>query len=388
MVRFITKEKLTQLYDSLESNGIDILYIYDSENHREINLKYITGHPEDATLFLDIKNRQTILIPWDYQLAEKYSEADTIVDVSEYNGSVIAATVETIKNIVETKPKIGVLHSIAYSSVRSILDKVDDADIIYDPLKIDRVLENLRSTKSSLELNLLQKSFDISNKLVDEMSDNLVNKWDKKNFREIDLAIFVEGRMREIGAEAIGFETLVASSKRSWQIHTYPRADTKLGLYRKGLALIDFGVKAEDFTSDVTLPFVFGKKNAKMEKIVETVRNAHDEAIDALNELTYLHEVAEKAYEIIEKEGFRMPHALGHGIGLTVHDAPVLRRKPVHETLLKYWKAIEIKEGMVVTIEPGIYEQDVGGFRLENDVVITKNGPKVVTNSRPIEIAL
>ncbi|MHA1330114.1 MAG: M24 family metallopeptidase, partial [Candidatus Hodarchaeales archaeon] len=292
MVRFITKEKLTQLYDSLESNGIDILYIYDSENHREINLKYITGHPEDATLFLDIKNRQTILIPWDYQLAEKYSEADTIVDVSEYNGSVIAATVETIKNIVETKPKIGVLHSIAYSSVRSILDKVDDADIIYDPLKIDRVLENLRSTKSSLELNLLQKSFDISNKLVDEMSDNLVNKWDKKNFREIDLAIFVEGRMREIGAEAIGFETLVASSKRSWQIHTYPRADTKLGLYRKGLALIDFGVKAEDFTSDVTLPFVFGKKNAKMEKIVETVRNAHDEAIDALNELTYLHEVA------------------------------------------------------------------------------------------------
>ncbi|MHA1973777.1 MAG: M24 family metallopeptidase [Candidatus Hodarchaeales archaeon] len=388
MARFITKDKLTQLYDSLESNGIDILYIYDSENHREINLKYITGHPEDATLFLDVKNRQTVLIPWDYQLAEKYSEADEIIDVSEYNRSIMAATVETVKKITDSSPKIGVLQSIAYSSVRSILDKIDDAEVIYNPLKIDRVLENLRSTKSSVELDLLQKSFDISNQLVDEMSDNIVNKWDKKDFREIDLAIFVEGRMREIGAEAIGFETLVASSARSWQIHTYPRADTKLGLYRKGLSLIDFGVKAEDFTSDVTLPFIFGDKDAKMKKIVETVKNTHDEAIDALGELTYLHEVAEKAYTTIEKEGFRMPHALGHGIGLTVHDAPVLCRKPTHETLLKYWEAIEIKEGMVVTIEPGIYEQDVGGFRLENDIIITRNGPRIVTNSKPVEIAL
>ncbi len=83
-----------------------------------------------------------------------------------------------------------------------------------------------------------------------------------------------------------------------------------------------------------------------------------------------------------------MPHALGHGIGLTVHDSPLLRKKPIHEALLKTWEPTRIEEGMIVTIEPGIYEKDVGGFRLENDVLITRKGPEILTNSEPIYINL
>jgi Xaa-Pro aminopeptidase len=83
-----------------------------------------------------------------------------------------------------------------------------------------------------------------------------------------------------------------------------------------------------------------------------------------------------------------MPHGLGHGIGLTVHDSPGLRKKPTHEALLKTWVPSPIEEGMIFTIEPGIYEKDVGGFRLENDVLITKNGAQVLTNSKPVLIDL
>jgi Xaa-Pro dipeptidase len=128
--------------------------------------------------------------------------------------------------------------------------------------------------------------------------------------------------------------------------------------------------------------------NDKMRTIVETVKQAHDLAIDALSENQYLHEVAEKAFDLIEAQGFKMPHGLGHGIGLTVHDSPRIGKKPTHEILLKNWIPTEIEEGMILTIEPGIYEKDVGGYRLENDVLITKSGPIILTNSEPVFIDL
>ena len=387
MTRFVTKEKLNELYDGLENIGLNILYLTDWEGHRDVNVKYLTGHPEDANLFIDIQNRQTVLIPWDFQLANEYAEVDQIVDMAEFDGGVTPATAETLKSIAGSSlTKIGVLKGIPYHRVRTARDQVPNAEIVFNPQEIDSLLDKLRSTKSPYEISLLQKSIKISNQLVEEMEDLLTARTEIET--EMDLAIFIEGQMRKLGAIGMGFETLVASSARSWQIHTYPRADPELPLYRPGLALTDFGVDAAGLTSDVTLPFIMGKMNKKMKTIVETVKQAHDEAIDALGNINFLHEVAEAAIVIIETAGFKMPHGLGHGIGLTIHDSPSLRKKPTHEALLKNWIDTPLEEGMVITIEPGIYEKDVGGFRLENDVIITSKGPKVVTNSHPVFIDL
>ena len=386
MSRFITKQKLKSLYDSLETLGIDFLYLNDSEDSRNVNLKYLTGHPEDATLFLDVENRMSTLIPWDYQLSKIYSEADRIINIEEYGG-LAPATIDVFAESVSSKTKIGVTKSIPYSKVRSIMETIPNGEIIFNPASIDSLLDSLRATKSLYEISEMQKSVKISNQIVEEIKEALADK--NKIQTEMDLAIFVESRMRELGAFGVGFETLVASSARSWQIHTYPRADPNQSIYRPGLALIDFGVKGTDLTSDVTLPFIMGSMNEKMKTIVETVQQAHNEAIDAISEVEFLHEVAKVAVKIIEDQGFHMPHSLGHGIGLTVHDSPMLRLKPKHESLQKAWVPTKIEEGMIITIEPGIYEKDVGGFRLENDVLITKNGqPKVLTNSEPVFIDL
>ncbi len=386
LVRFVTKEKIEELYDGLKNLGVDILYISDSESHREVSMKYLTGHPEDASLFVDVNNRQTILVPWDFQLAQKYAEVDEIVDMSNFEGGVLPATFETLKKLVNSKPKIGILKDIPYLNVKMVLNQVPDAEIVFKPREIDSLLDKLRSTKSSQEISLIKKSFKISNQIVDDIEEKMITRADIET--EVDLAIFVESQMRKLGSFGVGFETLVANSTRSWQIHTYPRADPESSLYRYGLGLIDFGVDAAGLTSDVTVPFVFGKPNDKMNKIIETVQKAHDESIAAIEGASYLHEVAEVATGIIEEAGFTMPHSLGHGIGLTIHDSPFLRNKPTHETLLRHWVETPFETGMIVTIEPGIYEQDVGGFRLENDVIITKSGPKVMTNSRPVFIDL
>ncbi len=387
MTRFVTKEKLNELFDRLENLGLDVLYIRDSEDHRDVNLKYLTGHPEDASLFIDVKNRQTILVPWDYQLANDFAEVDQVINIMEYDGGLIPAIHETLKSIVNSNPNIGVPKAIPYYNVRAIIDQIPNAEIIYNPQEIDSILEKLRSIKSYHEITLLKKSVRISNHLVNEIEKSMTTRSQSNIESEIDLAIFVDNQMRKLGAFGPGFETLVASSARSWQIHTYPRAD-QLSMYRPGLALIDFGVNAEGLTSDVTLPFVVGKMNNKMKLIVETVEYAHYEAIDALKEVNFLHEVAEVAIKIIESKNFKMPHGLGHGIGLTVHDSPDLRRRPTHEVLLNNWTDTPVKRGMVFTIEPGIYEKDVGGFRLENDVIITSKGPQMVTNSHPVFIDL
>ncbi len=386
MARFITQEKLTKLYDSLEAHELDFLFISDSEAHRDVNVKYLTGHPEDAGLFVDIKNRQTTLIPWDYQLAKMSSEADEIVDVADYHGVISTATIDFFEKRTSSNPKVGIPRGIPYDNVQVLLDAVPNTEIIYNPKIIDRLLAELRATKSDHEISLMQKSVDISNQLVKEIEEIMISRSRVKT--EMDLAVFVESRMRELGAFAVGFESLVASSARSWQIHAYPRADPKQSLYQKGLALIDFGVQADALTSDVTLPFIMGPMNSKMKTIVDTVKHAHDAAIEALSDAEYLHEVADVAVNIIEGQGYRMPHSLGHGIGLTVHDSPMLRKKPTHESMLKHWTPSPIEEGMIITIEPGIYEKDVGGFRLENDILITRNGPKVLTNAEPIFIDL
>jgi Xaa-Pro aminopeptidase len=346
-------------------------------------MKYISGHPEDATLLLDIKNRQSTLIPWDFQLANDYAEVDQIVDIEEYGGR-LPAILEVFKEKISPKPKVGISNAVSYVDVQNLLDQVPEADIIFNPSLIDNVMSDLRATKSQFEISQMKESVKISNQLVVEIKDSIQSQNEIKT--EMDLAVFVESRMRELGAFGVGFETLVASSKRSWQIHTYPRADPTKSFYSPGLALIDFGVKAFDLTSDVTLPFIMGKMNSKMKEIVETIQNAHDSAIDALSDSQYLYEVAEVAFDIIEAKGYTMPHGLGHGIGLTVHDSPGLRKKPQHETLLKDWKPSPIQNGMIITIEPGIYEKDVGGFRLENDVLIVNDKPQVLTNSEPVFI--
>ncbi len=385
MTKFVTEEKMDELYDSLKKIGLDFLYINDTEVHRNVNLKYLCGHPEDASLVIDIKNRETILIPWDYQLANNFAEVDKVINMADYGG-VIPATVETLKNLVKSKSKLGVTRDIPYSSIQTIKDIIPNVEIIWNPKEIDSLLEKLRSIKSPYEISLFRKSVKISNQMVDEMEEVLTSK--RKIETEMDLAVFIESRMRQLGAIGIGFETLVASSARSWQIHTYPRVDPELSFYRKGLALIDFGVNGAGLTSDVTLPFIMGKMNKKMEMIVETVKQAHDEAIEKLKVAQFLHEVADVAFRIIESAGFTMPHGLGHGIGLTVHDSPSINKKPSDALSLQEWIETPIEEGMVFTIEPGIYERDVGGFRLENNVIITSNGPEIVTNSRPIFINL
>jgi Xaa-Pro aminopeptidase len=124
--------------------------------------------------------------------------------------------------------------------------------------------------------------------------------------------------------------------------------------------------------------------NEEKQKMYDTTLKAYEEAIGMIEIDVPLWMIHEAAIDIIEKEGFSMPHSLGHGLGLSEHDAPIISRKPNDDYTLKYWEEERVQEGMVFTIEPGIYEKGIGGIRIENDVMIKNGKAEIITDSKII----
>jgi Xaa-Pro aminopeptidase len=153
-----------------------------------------------------------------------------------------------------------------------------------------------------------------------------------------------------------------------------------------GLALIDFGANYQGYNSDITVPFTFGKITQEQERFIEIVLKSYEGAVEMVDIDVPLWKVHAYVEGILKKEGFNMPYALGHGLGLSEHDSPIIGRKPTDEYGLKYWKEIKFEEGMVFTIEPGIYTQGSGGCRIENDLMIRNGKVEVLTHSELIRI--
>jgi Xaa-Pro aminopeptidase len=251
-----------------------------------------------------------------------------------------------------------------------------------EPLKLTNFLTKLRATKSDFEIQQLKKAAEIGNKTINDIESFCKNASDKT---EKELSFLVRRKVEEYGGDDIAFETLVANSNRSHEIHQYPSASTQR-FATQGLALVDFGAKYQGYHSDITVPISFGElteEQIKMKdltvKIYETVLEMIDIGI-----LTWkLHDTAE---QMIKDGGFSMPYSLGHGLGLSVHDSPIITRKPTDEYSLKYWKEETIRDGMVFTIEPGIIKKGIGGTRIENDVAVHNGKVEIITKSEPIFI--
>ena len=171
----------------------------------------------------------------------------------------------------------------------------------------------------------------------------------------------------------MGFETLAAGPSRSWGIHPFP-SSTSGSFGGNGLSILDFGVKVEGYTSDVTITIARGKLAEEQQLMIRLVEQAYEAALRAARPGASPREPAAKADEVFGSAGWRMPHALGHGIGLDAHERPLLH-------IQGSGNDSALTEGMVFTLEPGLYHPEHGGVRWENDVLMTSKGPKVLTSA-------
>ena len=376
----ITEEKFESLLKFLEEKKIDVLMITDYENSRNVNLQYLTGHPTDATVLVK-SSGESLLLPWDVPLAEKHSEVDEIINPANFSFNIFLAMKELFENRWK-KPSItvGVHTMTTYGFVVKMKAIIPGVKYFEEPIQITQVFEKLRATKTEFEIKKLIKAAQIGTRTISDIKDFCTNTLDGT---EKDLSFLVRKRMAEYGADDVAFEPLVANSSRAHEIHQHPFAsDQRFNL--QGLALIDFGAKFQGYHSDITVPISFGKLTDEQNKMRKLTIKSYEAAIEMIDIGVPLWRIHDTAEQILKKGGYAMPYALGHGLGLTEHDSPIISRKPTDEYSKKHWKEETIQDGMVFTIEPGAYKQGLGGQRLENDVLIRNGKVEIITNSEPL----
>jgi len=228
---------------------------------------------------------------------------------------------------------------------------------------LDKPLQRLRTRKDPDELVLLDDAAAIAARALDQVLPLL-----QPGSVERDIALELEFAMRRLGAEAAAFDIIVASGVRGALPHGV--ASDK-PLQNGELVTIDYGARYRGYHSDETVTFALGEVAGRMRRVYDTVRDAHDLAIAAVRPGMTLKALDAVAREHIAACGFGdyFGHGLGHGVGLEIHEFPAL--SPRSEDYLE--------EGMVVTIEPGIYLPGEGGVRLEDMVVVTADGCRILT---------
>ncbi|MEM9253523.1 MAG: aminopeptidase P family protein [Planctomycetota bacterium] len=186
--------------------------------------------------------------------------------------------------------------------------------------------------------------------------------------RETEVAAFLEYRMRAFGADGVSFPSIVAADANAALPHAIP-GSTKIK--KNGIVLIDWGARYRGYCSDLTRVVGVGGMSRKMREVYRVVLAAQLAAIDAIAPGVPLKEVDGVARKVIADAGYgdRFGHSLGHGLGLDVHEEPRLASSV---------KGV-LEPGMVVTVEPGIYLPGVGGVRIEDDVLITDRGHRVLS---------
>lgn len=235
---------------------------------------------------------------------------------------------------------------------------------------IHQKVESLRAIKDDYEIECTRKAC----KITDGMTEQIIRYLSKGTFKtESDVALYVEKELRAHGCEKTSFDTLAAGPQRSFAIHAFP-GYTNGSWGTEGLSILDYGVCYEGYASDCTITVARGKLSAQQEKLLELVQKAADECLKLYTPDHCIRGAVKKADEIFAEEGLSMPHGLGHGTGLEIHEAPFVSKRTDEQT--------KFMPGNIITLEPGLYDAKLGGTRLENDVLITPQGNEVLTNSK------
>jgi Xaa-Pro aminopeptidase len=224
-------------------------------------------------------------------------------------------------------------------------------------------VEALRMVKSAGEIDAIKNSVRLNSLALDQALRHF-----KASMTEVDLAAEIEYRMRRLGADGTAFDTIVASGERTALPHAHPVAGP---IQRDQLLLIDMGANFAGYASDMTRTFGLGNLDAKIRRMYKAVLESQLAAIDAVKPGVSCAQVDRAARGVLRGYGFEklFVHSTGHGLGLEIHERPRVGRK----------EAAKLEPGMAITIEPGVYQEGIGGIRIEDTVVVTTHGCEILT---------
>lgn len=324
---------------------------------RPANVTYITGFLGDDSWAAIAGGRVYLLTDSRYtEQAQKECPSCKIIDRAGPMAGAVARLVKKLK------------------SVRTVAveDSVSMAD--YEQLKktvktrfrtAAGIIETVRSIKDQSEIATIRSAAAISAKALAQTLPYI-----KPGVTESELAGMLDFQIRKLGASN-SFETIVAFGPNGSRPHHQPG---KRKLRKKDAVLIDFGARYKGYCSDITRCFVIGGITAFYKKVYDVVEQAQAVAIKTIRAGVKITQVDAAAREVIDKAGLPVyGHGTGHGFGLQIHEDPFL--KPDGKG--------KLKAGQVITIEPGIYIPGKLGIRIEDDILVTETGHKILTHNCP-----
>lgn len=351
--------RVTNIRQKMAENDVDALIITNAAN-----IRYLTGFQgeprtvliTDASLVLYTSYRT---LPW----AEKQCSA--LVNTIELVAS--SSPLTEIQKRLKSSLKIGTDHAIAHRALQELRNQFSAHQV--GPCAI---IEEVRRIKSSAEISLMQQSQILNEGIFRATLPLITLGMTERAVQGLMLAQMASNEL----VERYSFEPIVAFGPNAWEIHHLPD-DTPISPDQ--MLLLDLGVFHQGYASDMTRTTCLGNTTDQMLEVYEIVKTAQSSAIAAMRPGVTTHEIDRIARNIISEAGYArgFTHGLGHSIGLETHDPGLNLSQSSPETLLE--------EGMVFTVEPGIYLEDGFGVRTEDVVVVTADGTQRLT-TEPLDL--
>lgn len=347
-------DRVRGLQKRLKPSGASALLV---TNPRDI--RYLTGFiGDDSWALIPMKGSKVYILSdfrFDEQIAKEAPHARAVMRKKSLSHE-LAGLADNIGI-----DKVALQPDYVTLAQRKAIAKQLSAKRIVTP---DDGLLKQRAVKDDDEVKAIRKALSIQERAFQETCEFI-----KPGQSEFEVAAYLEYRMRALGADGVSFPSIVAADANASLPHAIPGSKKiKAG----GIVLIDWGAKWGGYCSDLTRVVGIGRMKPKMREIYQIVLDAQMAAIEAIAPGSKLSDIDAVARGVIDKAGYgeRFGHSLGHGIGLDIHEQPVLSGKA--EGVLE--------PGHVVTVEPGIYLPGVGGVRIEDDVLVTAGGHRVLSD--------
>lgn len=229
-----------------------------------------------------------------------------------------------------------------------------------------RLIHEIRAIKSKAELENIIKAQNISEDVLQKTL-----KYLKTGITELEVVKFIEKEFIKNGSDILAFEPIVAFGKGSADVHHIPN---KTKLKKSDFVMFDFGCTVNGYCSDMTRTYFFGKPERRQMKVYGDVLTIQERVIKALEKGERRAKVLDKIARVPLQKKYgvkKFPHGLGHGVGTVIHEWPNL--KPNSPDILPI--------GCVITVEPGLYFKGWGGVRIEDMILVTKDGCKNLTKT-------
>ncbi len=352
--------RLNRLRDKLQQNGLDTILISQPENRF-----YLSGFSGSAGYLVISQDHALIATDFRYfQQSERQAPDFQLVKMQ--GGKPLGWLLEALS---QTRPRrLGFeAEDVSFSFYTALKKALAGMPSDQRPrlMATRNLVESLRIVKDPSEMEEIQRAAAMADGALEKVVPGI-----EAGMTEKQVAWELEKAMREQGADAISFETIVASGPNGALPHHRP-GDRVI---REGEPIvIDMGARVNGYCSDITRTVVVGTPDEKLKKVYDTVLGAQLTAIATVQSGMTGHDADGLARIVIDKAGYgdKFGHSLGHGIGLAVHESPIVG--PRGSTTLE--------QDMVFTIEPGIYLPGWGGVRIEDMVVLENDKARVITRT-------